>query len=126
FDSELFPIARHLVRLAAERPKPNTERLREYRDSALESLEFQLFSPAPIHPELERMRLATALSFLAENLGGDDPAVKEILAGKSPAARAAELIAGTKLIDPAERKKLAAGGKEAVEKSQDPMVRLAV
>ena len=46
---ELFHIARHLVRLAAEQPKPNAERLREYRDSALESLEFQLFSPAPIY-----------------------------------------------------------------------------
>src|SRR5262249_40195892 len=32
-DSELFRIARHLLRLAAEKPKPNAERLREYRDS---------------------------------------------------------------------------------------------
>src|SRR5262249_14585881 len=42
FDCELFSIARHLARLAVERPKPNADRLREYRDSALESLEFQL------------------------------------------------------------------------------------
>ncbi len=70
FDSELFHIARHLVRMAAELPKPNADRLREYRDSALESLKFQLFSPAPIHAELEKARLANSLTFLAENLGG--------------------------------------------------------
>src|SRR5262249_32943452 len=50
-DSQLFGLARHLVRLAAEKPRPNAERLREYRDSALESLELQLFSPAPIHAD---------------------------------------------------------------------------
>ena len=71
FDCDLFHIARHLVRLAAEKPKPNADRLREYRDARLKSLEFQLFSPAPIHPELERVRLAGSLSFLAEQLGGD-------------------------------------------------------
>jgi hypothetical protein len=126
FDSELFAIARHLVRLAAEKPKPNADRLREYRDSNLESLEFQLFSPAPIHPELERARLAHSLSFLAEILGGDDPTVVKVLAGKSPAARAAELIAGTKLADVAERKRLAEGGAKAVEATDDPLVRFAL
>jgi hypothetical protein len=125
FACELFAIARHLVRLAAERPKPNADRLREYRDSALESLEFQLFSPAPIHPELERAKLESALSFMAENLGGEHPLVLKALGGKSPAARAAELIAGTKLIDPAERRRIAAGGTKAVEESQDSMLQFA-
>ena len=63
-------------------------RLREYRDSALESLEFQLFSPAPIHPELERAKLAGSLTFLAENLGGEHPLVVKVLAGnRRPPAR---------------------------------------
>ena len=83
----MFGIARQLVRLTAEVEKPNAERLREYRDSNLESLKFRLFSPAPIHAELEQTKLATSLSFLAENLGADHTAVKEIFAGKSPAAR---------------------------------------
>jgi hypothetical protein len=125
FDSELFTIARHLVRLADERPKPNADRLREYRDSALESLEFQLFSPAPVHAELQRVRLASSLTFLAENLGGDHPMVVEVLAGKSPAARAAELVNGCKLFDPAERRRLAKAGKFALDAAQDPMIRLA-
>ncbi len=125
FESDLFPLARHLVRLAAERPRANAERLREYRDSALESLEFQLFSPAPIHPELERLRLAAGLTFLAENLGGDHATVRKLLAGKSPAARAAELVAGSKLFDPAERRRLAKGGVTAIDASQDSFIRLA-
>jgi hypothetical protein len=125
FESDLFPLARHLVRLAAERPRPNSDRLREYRDSALESLEFQLFSPAPIHPELERLRLAVGLTFLAENLGGDHPLVRKILAGKAPAARAAELVAGSKLFDPDERHRLARGGASAIDASQDSFIRLA-
>jgi hypothetical protein len=126
FDSDLFHIARHLVRLAAEQPKPNGDRLREYRDSALKSLEFQLFSPAPIYPELERARLAGSLTFLAENLGGDHPLVARALAGKGPAARAAELIDGSRLADPQQRRQLAAGGLKAVEASDDPLVRLAL
>jgi hypothetical protein len=126
FESDLFPLARHLVRLAVERPKANAERLREYRDSALESLEFQLFSPAPIHAELERLRLAAGLSFLAENLGGDHPLVTRILAGKPPAARAAELVAGSKLFDPEERRRLARGGMRAILASEDSFIQLAL
>ena len=125
FNSELFHIAHHLVRLATEKPKPNAERLREYRDSALESLEFQLFSPAPIHVELERAKLAGSLSFLAEQLGGEHPFIVKVLAGKAPAARAAELVAGTKLLDPAERKQLAKEGHKALEETSDTMIRFA-
>jgi hypothetical protein len=124
-DCELFQIARHLIRLAAEKPRPNAERLREYRDSNLESLEFQLFSPAPIHAELERAKLAGSLTFLAENLGGTHPLVVKALAGQSPARRATDLIAGSKLFDPAERRRLAAGGEKAIAESSDTMIRLA-
>jgi hypothetical protein len=125
FYSELFAIARHLVRMPAELKKPNADRLREYRDSNLESLRFQLFSPAPIRPELERAKLAAWLTFLAEQLGGGHPLVEKVLAGKHPANRAAELVAETKLVDPAERKKLSEGGTAAVEASEDAMIRLA-
>lgn len=125
FDCELFQIARHLVRLAAEKPKPNADRLREYRSSNLESLELQLFSPAPIHPELERVKLAGSLSFLAEILGGEHPLVTKLFAGKSPAQRADELVAGTKLLDPAERRRLSDGGIAVIESSSDTMIQFA-
>ncbi len=125
FYSPLFGIARHCVRMADELPKKPADRLREYRDSNLESLKFGLFSPAPIYPELERAKLTASLTFLAENLGGEHEIVKRILAGKNPASRADELVNGTKLFDPAERKKLVEGGKEALDASKDPMILLA-
>src|SRR5206468_849380 len=106
FFSELFTIARHLVRMRSELTKPSAERLREYRDSNLESLKFQLFSPAPIHPELERAKLAASLTFLAETLGGEHPVVAALLEGMSPAQRAASIVGATKLADVAERKRL--------------------
>jgi hypothetical protein len=125
FYSELFAIARHLVRLSAELPKPNSDRLREYRDSNLDSLKFQLFSPAPIHPELERAKLVQSLTFLAERMGGAHPLVAKILGGKDPEHRAADLVAATKLADVNERKKLFDGGAAAIEASDDPLIRLA-
>jgi len=131
FFSPLFTIARHLVRLADELPKPSAERLREYRDSNLESLKFALFSPAPIYPDLERAKLTASLTFLAENLGGDHEIVKLVLGGKNPAARADELVGGTKLFDPAERKRLlgepgvSVPGARPIDASKDPMIVLA-
>ncbi|MFM8272950.1 MAG: S46 family peptidase, partial [Gemmata sp.] len=121
----LFGIARHCVRMGDELPKKSADRLREYRDSNLESLKYQLFSPAPMYPELERAKLTASLTFMAENLGGEHPLVSVALGGKNPAARAEELIAGTRLLDPAERKKLVDGGKGAVDASKDPLVTLA-
>lgn len=126
FDSQLFRIARHLVRLADEQAKDDAKRLPEYRSSAVSSLQFQLFSPAPISTDLERAKLAGSLAFLAENLGGEDAFLVKIMAGKSPAQRAAELIAGSRLIDVAERKRLFEGGKAAIDGATDPLIRLAL
>jgi len=123
--SEQFAIARHIVRLAEETEKSNSDRLREYRESNLDSLKFQLYSPAPIHAPLERAKLTLGLTFLAENLGGGHPLVVKILNGKSPALRADEIIAGTKLADVAQRKKLVEGGKKGVGESSDSMILLA-
>ncbi len=126
FESQLFRIARHLVRLAEEKPKPSAERLREYRDSNLESLQFELFSPAPIHRKLERVKLTGSLTFMAEILGGSDPLVAQILAGQGPAARVTQIVNGTALTDPAVRRHLANAGRAAIEASTDPMIRLAI
>ena len=125
FNSELFSIARTLVRYADEKEKPNADRLREYRDSNLPSLKQLLFSEAPIYEDFETLKLADSLSQFAEIVGGDADPVKAVLAGKSPRARAAELVKGTKLRDVATRKALFDGGREAIEQSDDPMIRLA-
>ncbi len=125
FAGTLFAIAKTLVRLADESERPNAQRLREYSDSARSSLELQLYSTAPIYEDMEQAKLADSLSYFAEKFGGDAPLVKRVLAGKSPATRAAELISSSKLKDIEERKRLAAGGKKAIERSQDPLIQLA-
>ena len=122
FSSHLTAYARTLVRLAEEKPKPNGDRLREYRDSALPSLEQQLFSSAPIYKNLETATLAIALAQMKEALGPEDAAVKASLNGRSPEQAAKALIAGTKLEDVALRKQLYEGGKAAVDASTDSLI----
>ena len=125
FGTGLFAIARTLLRAGEERQKPNGERLQEYQDTERVSLELDLFSDEPVYKNLETMRMTNALTFLCAKLGADDPTVEKVLAGKSPAERAAELIQGTGLEDVALRRKLYDGGKEAVAGSNDPMIELA-
>jgi hypothetical protein len=96
----------------AESAKPNSERLPEYSDARRESLELNLFSPAPIFDDLEKLKLTDSLAFMSEQLGADNATVKKVLAGKSPGARAAELVEGTKLKDVAYRKQLAGGARD--------------
>jgi hypothetical protein len=125
FDSRLFEIARMLVRLAAEKEKPNSDRLREYRESNLASLELDLYSKAPIYPELEKAKLARSLTLWKEMMG-DDPLVARVLHGRSPAQVANQLVDGTRLADVDYRKDLAKGGLPAIEQSNDPMIKLAL
>lgn len=125
FNTTTFGIARTLVRLAAESEKPNAQRLPEFTDARRASLELALYSPAPVHDDFEKLKLADSLGFMVELLGADHPLVKQILDGKTPEVRAAELIDGTKLKDVAFRKELAAGGRQAIEASTDPMIVLA-
>jgi len=126
FQSSLFGIARTLVRAADERPKPNGDRLREFRDSALASLQNGLFSPAPIYKELEELTLTFSLTKMRESLGADDPFVKKVLGKQSPDGLANALVSGTKLDDVALRRKLWEGGKVAIEASTDPMIKMAL
>ena len=125
FNTVLFDFARTLVRMAAENEKPNGERLPEYTDARRASLELGLYSPAPIHDDFEKLKLADSLAYMIELLGADNALAKQIMNGKTPEARAAELIEGSKLEDVATRKELAAAGLKAIEASTDPMIVLA-
>lgn len=125
FNSELFLIARSLVRMADESARPTAQRLREYRESNLDSLRQAVFSEAPIYSDLEIVKLGDSLMMLAEMKGVDDPLVRKVLAGRSPQDRAAQLVQGTGLRDVGARKKLADGGLKGIESSPDPMIQLA-
>ena len=125
FNSDLFFIARSLVRAADERAKPNADRLREFTDARLPALEQSLASETPIYPGLEQVRLSFSLERMREYLGPDHPIIKAALGTSSPDQRAKALIGGSTLADPKIRVALFKGGAKAIAASTDPMIQLA-
>ncbi len=121
-NSGLLADAQRLVRAAAERAKPNGERLPGYTDSALPLLEKTLLDDAPTYPWLEQLTLEWSLSKAREYLGADDADTKLLLGKESPEQLAARLVSGTKLADSAVRKALWEGGQAAIDASTDPMI----
>ncbi|MCC7007722.1 MAG: S46 family peptidase [Acidobacteria bacterium] len=125
FDSDLFSYARQLVRAAAERTKPNAERLREYTDARLPALRQSLGAATPVHPAVEQVRLSFALERMREYLGADHPVVARTLGALSPDRRARDLIARSTLANANARLALFDGGEQAIAASKDPMIALA-
>jgi hypothetical protein len=122
FNSDLAYFARWIVRATSEKTKPNEDRLREYRDSALASLEQNLFSSAPIYKSLDTVTFADSLAQMRDALGADNPVVKSVLNGRTPEEAAKDVIGGTRLEDVAVRKHLYEGGVAAVQSSADPLI----
>ena len=122
FRGDLPRYARMIVRAADQKQKPNNQRIRQYTDSQLPTLETDLFSTAPVYKQLDIVQLTESLTQLRDVLGADNPDVKKALAGKTPEERAKEVIDGTKLEDVAVRKRLYEGGATAVNASTDPLI----
>jgi len=125
FFGNLFKYARLLLRAVDERAKPNGERNPQFRDSARDSLELELFSSEPVYDDYEILRLTDSLTDLASQFGADNPLVKKVLGGKSPHNRAVELVSGTILKDVAVRKDLYGKDSAALQAAHDPMIDLA-
>lgn len=106
FGAQTFGIARTLVRLADEQTKPDEKRLHEYTDAGRSELELALYSRAPIDSALDEALFASALQRVVTQLGANDPLVKTMLAGKSAAVRAKEIVRGSHLADVAVRRQL--------------------
>src|ERR1017187_9159735 len=121
-DSRLFTLALQTVQYVAEIKKPDGERLPQYHDAGLDTLKFQLLSPAPIYPSTEKLFMAAALKLCQEKLGKDDAFAQAILQGGEVDATVNALVDGTKMADPAVRKALLDGGEAAVAASTDPMI----
>jgi hypothetical protein len=124
-DSQLANTAATIVEYVAEIHKPDGERLPGFHEASLDSMKFRLFSPAPVYPGLEIARMTSALELDLAEMGPDDAFLKTVLGGRSPKDAAATLINGSKLADPALRRKLVDGGEAAVAASDDPMIVLA-
>jgi hypothetical protein len=125
FNTVYYGPARTLVRLAQERTKPNAERLREYRDASLASVQRSLLSPSPIYDEFEIVKLADSLAQLKDELGSLQE-IKWLFGGRTPQEVARELVTGTRLKDIDVRKSYLEGGWEAICRSEDTMIKLAL
>ena len=124
-DSSLSSLAQTIVEYVTEIKKPDGDRLPGFHDSQLDSLKFQLASSAPIYKDMEIARMTGALQLDLTEVGANDTFVKTVLNGQSPKDAATALLNGSKLADPAERKKLIDGGEAAVAASTDTMIVLA-
>jgi hypothetical protein len=124
--SRLYQIASSIVRFVVEIKKPDFERLEGYHDSQLERFKFRLFSPAPIYKDMEKDILGGFLNISSETLGKDNQFLKIVLKDKKVAEAADNLIDNTKLDDVEYRKKLIEDGEQAVQQSNDPMIKLAL
>jgi len=123
-DASLFGSARLLVRWHEETAQPNDKRLREYRDSNLETLKLELLGAAPIYGGVEVAVLRAWMERADRDLAKNDPLRAAIFHGETPERAARTLVAGSKLFDVYARRKLLEGGKAAIEASTDPMILL--
>lgn len=126
FSGSLFTYARTIVRGTAEREKPNADRIRIYTDAALPQREQRLFAARPIDKEYEKLAMTFSLDKMREWLGPDSEYVHQVLGNDSPASLAARLVSESTLDDPEVREALWNGGVEAVNASDDPLIKLAL
>jgi len=124
FRGTLNQYARYIVRAAGERQKPNADRLREFRESALPSMEQSLLSTAPIYKSLDTLVFIDSLIEMRDRLGADHPVVTKVLNGRTPEQVAKEAIDATKLDQVDVRRQLWEGGAAAVKASDDPLISL--
>ncbi|MFN3198764.1 MAG: S46 family peptidase [Bradymonadia bacterium] len=122
--SSVLRVARTLLRLNDELEKPSGARLREFRDSNLESVELRLFSPAPIDDGFETVQIALGLQAMVDVLGADHAAVKAALDGMTPQARAEAVVKGTAIKSVDARKQMLADGAEKLAAAKDPAIEL--
>ena len=123
FRTGLLGDAVKLVRAAAERAKPNGERLPEYTDQALVNVKQEISADVPFYKDFEELGLAYAFTTMRRDLGADDPFVRKLLGDESPEELAHRLVTGTNLEDPKVREELYNGGEAAIAASTDPMIR---
>jgi len=119
--SLLFAWARDIVRAAAEREKPDAQRLRRYNAARLVGVGQFVMTPRPVDTEYETLNLSLWLNGLRDDLGGDHPSARRVLGGADPDVLA-RFLAQSRLADPGYRRELWEGGRAAVEASDDPMI----
>jgi len=120
--SNLMQLAAGLVRVASESGKPDAERLAQYRGAGITNIRNTISGPFPVDTAFERLAIAAQLRAAQSELPANDPFLAVALAGKTPDARAAELVRGTRIGDQSFRQSLIQGGPAAIAASTDPMI----
>jgi hypothetical protein len=125
--SELLGTALSLIRIPAERTKPEKERLPEFSEGGIKTLQEQLTRPRsiPYSAELEAHLLTADLLEAQKLLGSGHPFVRAILGERSAGEVAQQAVQGSRLQDPIELRRLLEGGAELTTASQDSMLALA-
>jgi hypothetical protein len=120
--STLVGVANHLVAIAMEGMRPDAARLKSYREAQVPRLRRQVAADAPWYKDLEAARLEQFIQEAMDLLGQSHPFVARLTGGLSPHDAAAKLIAGTRLDEGPERRRLLEGGHKAIEASTDPLL----
>ena len=122
---QLATWAETLVRYVQELAKPGDVRLEDFAEAQLPRVRQGLFAEVPSYPDLEEVLLAHYLGELVEHLGTEDPMVRELLQGRSPAETAREAARETRIGEIEFRRDLANLSATDLRESSDPLVKLA-
>jgi hypothetical protein len=120
--STLLDLAGRLVRLPGQLALPEDQRLPQYQGAPLNRLRSAIEGNLTVDPDVDRMQLAAWLTEAQRALGPQDPLLVALLAGRTPEAAAAQLVAGTRVGDRAFRMQLEQGGAAAIAASTDPLI----
>jgi hypothetical protein len=119
--SILFSWARDIVRGAAERQKPDSERLPRYTEARIATVAQSIAAQRPVAASFEELNLAFWLSKARQYAPASYPALQRAFGQEAPETLAHRL-AQSRLADPAYRQQLWDGGAAAVEASDDPLI----
>jgi hypothetical protein len=123
YGSRLLTVAGLLTRAPGEMAKPDSERMRIFREESKAQLD-RLLS-APTDTLMERRMLAAWLQAMEKELPADDPVRRVALGGRPPEVAAAALVSATTLAGADQVRFLFEGGEAAITACSDPIVALA-
>jgi hypothetical protein len=111
-----------LALLPLESALPDSLRLAAFRGERFDRSRAGVLAEMEVDLQAEEMFLASQLEAAAAQLPANDPYLRAVLAGRTPAAAAHALVTGTHVGDAAVRRSLVEGGAAAVDASDDPLI----
>lgn len=118
----LIDIAGTIALLPQQETLPDSLRFPPFRSNRLERTKQGVLRDRPFDLQAEKLFLTSQLEAAAAELPPNDPYLRAMLNGRTPAAAAEALLDGTQLTDAAVREELVEGGASAVRASNDPMI----